>query len=187
MPPLSSRVLRPTRTARPKGNAVYIGIDPGASGGVALYGPSLLSDSVHGYRINVRPLASFTAYDLWDWFRQEVIRGEAPFAVLEKVGGYVSGDGFKAGSSAMFNFGKGVGRLEGFLVAAGIPYEEVTPQAWQKGLGIPPRKDPETKTAFKNRLKAAAQRLFPRQTVTLATADALLIMEYCRRKREGTL
>jgi hypothetical protein len=92
------------------------------------------------------------------------------------------------------------------LIAAGIRFEDVPPQKWQKALGIAPRKsgktkmvssadDPkvpflctelrevggESKTVFKNRLKAKAQQLFPEQKVTLATADALLLLEYCTR------
>ena len=73
------------------------------------------------------------------------------------------------------------------LIAAGIPFEEVIPRTWQKGVGITPRGKGETKTRFKNRLKAKASQLFPKVNVTLATADALLIAEFCRRKRTGTL
>jgi hypothetical protein len=36
-------------------------------------------------------------------------------------------------------------------------------------------------------LKQVAQRLFPELRVTLATSDALLLAEYCRRLKEGTL
>ena len=73
------------------------------------------------------------------------------------------------------------------LTAAGIPFEEVTPVVWQRGLGIPVRKKDESRSQFKGRLKAKAQQLFPQVKVTLKTADALLISEYCRRKREGRL
>ena len=45
----------------------------------------------------------------------------------------------------------------------------------------------ESKTEWKNRLKGMAQQLYPDLKVTLATADALLIATYCKRKHEGTL
>jgi hypothetical protein len=110
---------------------------------------------------------------------------EQSFAVIERVGGYVRG--VDAPGSAMFNFGKGYGALLMALCAAGVPHEEVTPNVWMRGLGVPPRKKSEARKDWKNRLKMKAQQLFPREKVTLVTADALLIAEYCRRKMTGTL
>lgn len=106
-------------------------------------------------------------------------------AIVEQVNGYV-GDGGNPGS-AMFKFGSNYGQVLMALTAASVPFETITPARWQRGLGVPPRKKGETKSEFKNRLKAMAQRLFPQVVVTLATADALLIAEYCRRARTGTL
>ncbi len=152
---------------------VYLGVDPGANGGLAAvttsgsFGVASMPD---------------TERDVWEWFAdvKRQFPGCDPFAVIEKVSGYI---GEAQPGSAAFKFGASYGGLRMALVAAGIPFEEVTPQKWQKFLGIPPRnnKGGETKTAFKNRLKAKAQQLFPGVKVTLATADALLIMEYCRR------
>lgn len=162
---------------------IFIGIDPGISGGLAQLdnlGPS------------TSPMPP-TEKDIWDWFQKATgftdlygnrKQGDC-FAIIEKVNGYV-GDGGNPGG-AMFKFGASYGGLRMALVAAGIPFEEVTPQAWQKALGIPKRKKEESKTQWKNRLKSKAQQLFPSEKVTLATADALLIAEYCRRKCEGTL
>jgi Holliday junction resolvasome RuvABC endonuclease subunit len=93
----------------------------------------------------------------------------------------------KQGVSSTFKFGVGYGGLRMALIAASIPFEEVTPRTWQKALGVVVRKKTETKTQFKNRLKAKAQQLFPRESITLKTADALLIAEYCRRKQLGLL
>lgn len=153
----------------------YVGIDPGASGGIA---------ALSGERMEVYPMPQ-TLGDLWAVFEFLGSVGGF-FAVIEKVGGYV-GEA-QPGSSA-FKFGQSYGSLLMALTAAMIPYEEVTPQRWQKAMGITPRKnrEGETKTSFKNRLKQKAQQLFPAVKVTLAVADALLIAEYCRRKREGKL
>lgn len=150
---------------------VYLGIDPGASGGLAC----IALDNVEAV-----PMPE-SDRDLWDWFRW-FMPGMKPFALVEKVGGYIGGN--PVPGSAMFNFGTNYGKLLMALTAAGIPFETVTPQRWQKGLSIPPRKKGEGKTAWKNRLKVVAQRLFPDVKVTLATADALLIAEHCRRSRE---
>lgn len=106
------------------------------------------------------------------------------FAVIERVSGYV---GEAQPGSAAFKFGQSYGGLRMALVAAGIPFEEVTPQVWQRKMGVTPRRKDESKTAWKNRLKAKAQQLYPGVKVTLATADALLLAEFCRRRQEGRL
>lgn len=161
---------------------LFVGIDPGASGGLAV-----LSDAGS---VGMKPLGGLTDRDLWDWVlsvANDPARLRKPggvFAVVEKVGGYLRTKAPQPGST-MFNFGKGVGKLVMALTAAGVPYEEATPQQWQRVLGVTPRGKDEGNTAWKNRLKGHAQRLFPKVTVTLAVADALLIAEFCRRVRSG--
>lgn len=170
------------------GTQFYIGIDPGASGGLAVIRTRL---SPNGPELYSPPQVTAikmpeTPRDIWDWIRQG--SSTNTFAVIEKVGGFVKGN--PVPGSAMFNFGKGAGWLEMALIGAWIPYEEAMPQKWQKALGIPPKKKDETKTAWKNRLKKKAQQLFPTLaagSITLATADALLIATYCQRLREGKL
>jgi hypothetical protein len=62
------------------------------------------------------------------------------------------------------------------LTAAGIPFERVRPQAWQKAMGCMSKGD-------KNITKRKAQELFPQIKVTHATADALLIATYGTRQK----
>ena len=64
-------------------------------------------------------------------------------------------------------------------MALGYRVNRVTPQKWIKyhGLGV---RGQLTNTQWKNKLKARAQDLFPQIKVTLALADALLIMDYAR-------
>ena len=170
---------------------VYVGMDPGASGGIAYIkngvaeaGKQAVTDADTWLVVSSIVKAN-TVYGAETLFRHNV------FAVIEKVGGYIKGGEDGSGGaqpgSAAFKFGASYGKLLMALTAAGIPFEEVTPQKWQKGLGVPPRKKDETKTQFKNRLKAKAQQLFPGVKVTLAVADALLLAEFCRRSRTGTL
>lgn len=152
---------------------IYIGIDPGASGGIAFIETM---DQVVG-----ATKTPATERDVWQWIASlsgSCRRGNGGRAIIEKVGGYV---GEAQPGSAAFKFGASYGGLRMALIAAGIPFDEVTPQTWQREFALKRAKD-ETKTAWKNRLKAKAQQLFPQETVTLATADALLIAEYCRRK-----
>ena len=157
-----------------KQTKLYLGIDPGASGGVALVGDTAPI---------LYPMPK-TENDVWGLISAMKDLGST-FAYIEKVGGYIGGVGHPG--SAMFNFGKGYGGLRMALIAARIPFEEIPPQTWQKRMGVTPRKKKsknsagESKSQFKNRLKARAQQLFPHVNITLATADAILIAEFCRR------
>lgn len=86
----------------------------------------------------------------------------------------------KNGGKSNFTFGYNIGVLETCLTVAKIPFQDVTPQAWMKMYMMKKEKE-EAHTAWKNRLKAKAQELFPDQKVTLWNADAFLIAEFCRR------
>lgn len=170
---------------------VFLGIDPGASGGFAVLSSS---GKVTTWKM---PATKKEVWDMLQWEAVGQLSGIRHFAAIEKVGGYMGrGVGERGGGaangSAMFKFGMSYGSLRMALIAAGIPFEEVPPAVWQRGLGIPPRKREgkkvvESKSAFKSRLKQKAQQLFPSEKVTLATADALLIAEFCRRKHCGIL
>lgn len=144
---------------------IFLGIDPGASGGIAIIGGSY-ADAV--------PVPD-TERDLWEKIRAvSVVRdatgsGGRFFAIIERVHSMP-----KQGVASSFKFGQSYGFLRGLLVASGIPFEEVAPQKWQKELGCLSRGD-------KNVTKARAQQLFPGLKITHATADALLLAEYARR------
>lgn len=169
-----------------KTTPIYLGIDPGASGGLAyLNGEVLMADKMPA-----------TDKDIWDYFvsvswclgRPAGQQPRRVVAVIEEVSGYVGED--QPGSRA-FKFGASYGKLLMALAASGVPYEVVRPAKWQKALSVPPRKKggngaaEESKTAFKNRLKAKAQALYPETKVTLAVADAILIAYYCKLWHEG--
>ena len=148
----------------------FVGIDPGQSGGLVWLNGS--GEVLHCTKMPA------TEADVWEWFDWVCRDGyhDKTRAVIEKVHAMP-----KQGVSSTFKFGVGYGGLRMALIAAGLPFDQVTPQAWIKALGIPKKKPTETGTQWKNRLKAQAQQLFPQEKVTLATADALLIAEYCRR------
>lgn len=153
----------------------YMGIDPGLSGGIAI----LFADDNHG----IYPMSD-NLKSIWRQIDEAGKQLPNLFAAIEKVQGYIGGAGT---GHSMFKFGQNYGSLLMALTAAGIPFEEVPPQRWQKGLSIPSKKKDESKSDWKRRLKDKASKLFPQCDVTLKTADALLIAEYCRRQRTGTL
>jgi crossover junction endodeoxyribonuclease RuvC len=133
----------------------YMGIDPGASGGIATVGSM----------IQAFPMPK-TERDLWQLINNLSKQG-VDFAYIEKVHAMP-----KQGVTSMFSFGQNYGMLRGMMIATGIPFDEVTPQKWQKRLECLTKGD-------KNVSKAKAQQLFPNLKVTHATADALLIAQYC--------
>lgn len=102
--------------------------------------------------------------------------------VLEEVSGFA---GKAQPGSAMFRFGEGYGFIKGVVQTLGIKLELVRPQVWQKAFGLGTASGCASKTEWKNKLKAEAQRRFPLLKVTLSTADALLILEW-RMRRDRT-
>lgn len=90
----------------------------------------------------------------------------------------------KQGVSSTFTFGRGYGFLLGVLMSHKFRVETITPQRWQKPLGIGKS---DGKTEHKNKLKAKAQQLYPNAKVTLKTADALLMLDHALRANGGHL
>ena len=56
--------------------------------------------------------------------------------------------------------------------------ELVRPQVWQRAFSLGTASRCASKSVWKNKLKAEAQRRFPDLLVTHSTADALLILEW---------
>lgn len=181
-----------------KNDTVLIAIDPGASGGIAVL-------NTVGEVIAVK--MPDTPRDVFDVINGAIKQAHESamkvFCYMELVGGYI---GEEQPGYRMFNFGKGYGNLEGFLIALGVPFELVSPRKWQQAVGAipvgrqkaiimdsmtPSQRSAEKrrvsglnarlKQAHKNRLKERAQRLFPQVKVTLANCDALLLLEYGRK------
>ena len=103
------------------------------------------------------------------------VEGGDLVCVLEEVSGFA---GKAQPGSAMFRFGEHFGFIKGVVQALEIRLVLVRPQVWQKGFGLGTASACASKTIWKNKLKAEAQRRFPHLNVTLKTADALLILEH---------
>lgn len=157
----------------------YLGIDPGAGGGLAA-----LSSDNKIYAVERMP---DTKQEIYEWFAR--FRYLDAYCLLEQVSGYI---GEEHPGSRMFEFGKGYGYLEMSLIACGFVEDEMSPtnryttilpQRWQRGLSLRTKEKGESDIAWKNYLKEEAQKLFPRLKVTKHTADALLIAHYCKTIR----
>jgi hypothetical protein len=144
----------------------YIGIDPGASGGIAWSSPlgdksAPLPKTLGDFREQVFNILGEQGF--FHAISQSVCYLESPPKFVKAIPG-----------SAVFVMAQSFGRIEGVLAAFKVPTVTVTPQAWQKAHGLGTRGEMTT-TQWKNKLKARAQSLYPEEKVTLATADALLI------------
>ncbi len=141
--------------------SLYLGIDPGGSGGLALVSEGF----AQAWKI---PEAETDAADL--------LRTHAPairIAYIENVHSMP-----KQGVSSSFKFGRSYGFLRGLLIALQIPFEQIEPRVWQQRMNCRTGGD-------KNVSKAQAQQLWPHLRITHAIADALLIAEACRRFHTG--
>lgn len=142
---------------------IIIGIDPGKSGSIVILRSN---GKVEKYKMPETPR------DLNDLMR--TMRGNY-LCFLEKVHGMpgMSGGG-------MFRFGENYGWITMALISNSIKTELVTPQKWMAYYEFG-TKGSMTGTQWKNKLRAKAQMLFPKEIITLQFADALLIAEYGRR------
>jgi hypothetical protein len=146
-----------------------LAIDPGLSGGLAVswFGKTECwrMPKTEGDRVAlVREIRDAAAME-----------GCGLVCVLEEVGGYV---GKRQPGSAMFRFGENFGFIQGVIQTLGIRLVLVRPHVWQRGFGLGTASACRTRSEWKNKLKAEAQRRFPHLKVTLKTADALLILDY---------
>lgn len=140
------------------------GIDPGASGGIAVL-------DAHGHW-EVYPMPE-TDSDVADLFRP-IAWPECVF-FIEKVHSMPA-----QGVASSFTFGKNYGVLLGCLRALRCRTEHVQPKEWQQLVGL--RYPVDTPYSERKKLgRARAQELFPHIKVTHAIADALMIAEYGRR------
>jgi hypothetical protein len=141
---------------------VYLGIDPGKGGGLALVADTgtLLAVS----NMPATPKGIFDLLQTWS----DCWNGHVD-ATLERVHSMP-----RQGVVSAFTFGQGYGGLIMALEALEISYSLVQPTQWQRKFNCLSGGD-------KNVTKRAAMRRFPEQTITHAIADALLIADYGRR------
>ena len=163
----------------------YLGIDPGLKGGFVviddqsrIVSMAKMPTAHDGKRNAVDSVGVWAIYrdvNRFAWSGISDISVTPVVAALEKI------VAFQMGRTSALNYGEGAGFLKMGLVAAGIPYELVTPQRWKKLLGIPAG-SPKPFSVTK------ALQLFPTAELKKSDdglADALLMAEWLRRTRTG--
>jgi len=176
---------------------IYIGIDPGRTGGMAAIFPSgkdgrargkgVVDDDQYSYHFSRMPASEM---EVWQWLSQDEFRPyntelPAAVAVVENIvpGSFTGRDSGQSPANQAKLYGH-FRMLCAFLTAAGIPYETVnSAKAW-RACGIGPRKREWSKSQWKQHLRRRAVELFPELYITLDVADALLLAWYCRHVNE---
>lgn len=172
---------------------IYIGIDPGLTGALAVIygedGPVRVYDApvfkttkrvkVTKTTEKVRKKSELSEQAMAQLIREIVFDGPtklAACAAIERVHAMP-----KAGASGMFSFGTGYGLWRGVLAGLGVPFDIVEPSRWKK----------EMMNGMGKQKQAAmfrALQLFPALAPDIrlkkhdGRAEALLIAEYRRRQ-----
>lgn len=140
----------------------YIGIDPGAKGGLAV---------IRDGGIIVAPYEKSRYIEILSRVPTDSV------CCLEHVHAMPG-----QGVTSMFNFGQTFGWVQGVLEAMGVSYELVQPQKWKKEFSI---------TGDKNSSIMVCKRLFPGVSLLPTErcrkdndgmAEALLMAEYAKRR-----
>jgi len=152
---------------------IFIGIDPGKSGGIASIvcgaaGVSIMDDSIQGILQTIQQILRYQ--DSMDRVHVFLEKGQT----MPQNGGVHS-----------YNYGHHNGSIEGILVALKLPYTLIKPQTWMKVMHV----GTDSKLETKERSVQACRRIFPDLNLTPprcrkphdGMAEALLIAEYGRR------
>jgi len=150
---------------------VILGIDPGASGAIAIFDYAQGTLEIFDMPVVMVKRGNKEKKEISPQALASLLRNPAiNHATVEKVGAMPG-----QGTSSMFQFGRSVGMVEGTLAALSIPVTYVTPQAWRKALSVREGKDGS---------RARACELFPKYAHLFARvkddgrAEAALIAYY---------
>lgn len=151
------------------GRLVYVGVDPGGSGAIAI-----LKVDGTGLAIDMPETEGDIAFVL-----KMLADSDCQSKLLiERVHAMP-----KQGVASTFTFGRNYGFLRGCIQSSSICWGEVTPQRWQSALGCLSKGD---KNVTKNRAQQIFPNLAPKSRITHANADALLIAYYLLHSPERT-
>jgi hypothetical protein len=111
---------------------IYIGIDPGLGGAIAVLGEhgrvAVYDTPIATVKRKSKQKRKYAAAEMARILFEVTLQGTEIYAAIELVHAMAG-----QGVVSSFNFGHGLGLWEGMLAANKIPYELVMPQRW-KGL-----------------------------------------------------
>lgn len=148
-------------------------IDPGASGGIALF---------YNGRIQAGKMPK-SIPELNDYFRYIKDNHSNITIFIEAVSAWTKGDDAPGKKHSINKMLKNYAELLTVIKLCGLKYVEVYPISWQTTLGLKIKRpkginDGKFKTMRKKAYKEYAQNCFPELKVTLATSDALCLVQF---------
>lgn len=154
-----------------------VGIDPGASGGIAIYRD--------GHRVQTvkMPREIDDVRQLLEYYTSI----SRPLVFLEKLSirpDDIAVDGGGANLGKLFRVQRMMAnfeQLKAVISVCGVPFVLVHPMKWQSYLKLRVKGIKEEKPERKRRYKDTAGKLYPLVRPTMWNADALLIMHFGRR------
>jgi len=156
-------------------NTTYISIDPGSSGGIAIWKKDRLEHVVKMPKV----LTDLNRY--FDYVREN---NENVIVFIEKVQMFTS-DSDEENKGKQFRIQKLLANyesLKSLITYYGFEYVQVFPQTWMSTLGF--KTKGVDKTTRKNLYKMYAQKEFPSTEVSLWNSDALCILKFALIKIE---
>jgi crossover junction endodeoxyribonuclease RuvC len=121
---------------------IIAGIDPGANGGLAVYGPKGL------LVFPVPKVGKEIDKPAWAFWHTMLV-SDPDHIFIEQVSAMPG-----QGVTSMFNFGVAYGFVQALAFSAGVPVSFIRPQEWKKLVGIPVGSD-------KSASRIRASQLFP--------------------------
>lgn len=146
--------------------SIIAAIDPGLGGGIALI--RVGSGRPELVALEDIPVLQITGKQIVDGRKVwELLMGFVPSVVVIESVGARPGQGV----TSMFTFGRALGAVESAAQIVGAPIERVTPQVWQRAMGVNGVADPRGRAG--ELMPAARERLARKKDI--GRADALLM------------
>ena len=146
---------------------IFIGIDPGKNGGVAVLNEIPDYEAVIAFRCPKTPREM--AYTLMATIPENVSY-ENVLVTIEHVHAMP-----KNGVVSMFSFGQNLGQWEGILGSFEVNVVYTGPRKWMEHYDCKPGMDKRDRKRY---LRGLAENLFPNVKMTFNVSDALLIANY---------
>ena len=146
---------------------IFIGIDPGKNGGVAIINEVPDHETTISFRCPDSPVKM--AYTLISAIPENVSYNDV-LVTVEHVHAMP-----KNGVVSMFSFGQNLGQWEGILGAFELNVTYAGPRKWMEHYDCKPRMDRKDRKRY---LRGVAEKLFPNMKMTFNVSDALLIANY---------
>ena len=144
---------------------IYVGIDPGKNGAMAIIYP------------NKTKLIDYSLPTYVFYLRKFQLEEKEFKVIVEKVHSMPG-----QGVASTFSFGENFGKIQGILEALEIPYELVPPQVWQRSCGIPPKSDKKAIASIISTIYPKAELYGLRGGLKDGRSDALGIATYLKLK-----